>query len=129
MARECYLQRWLLQLFSHLPKILLRSLPDKHWYLPQDETADRSHFGAPLPVPREDSGEEDMKTSKHRSVAPAVFRTASEKRNQREIENYLKALSSYPDRVARDPQLSLEQHLCSFIYAQPVRIGAERRRS
>lgn len=70
-----------------------------------------------------------MKTSKHRSAAPAAFRVAGEKRSQGEIETYLKALSSYPDRVARDPQLSFEQHLCSFIYAQPVRMGAERRRS
>ena len=70
-----------------------------------------------------------MKASKHRSVGPTRFRAASEKRNQREIENYLKALSSYPDRFARDPELSFEQHLCSLIYAQPVRTGMERRRS
>ena len=76
-----------------------------------------------------DSGEEDMKTSKHRSVAPAVLRVVSEKHNQREIENYLKALSSYPDRFARDPELSFEQHLCSLVYAQPMRTGVERRRS
>ncbi len=70
-----------------------------------------------------------MKTSKHRSVDPAVFRGASARRNQREIENYLKALSSYPARFARDPELSFEQHLCSLAYTQQVRTGMERRRS
>jgi hypothetical protein len=68
-----------------------------------------------------------MKTSQHRSVTPATLRAARGKRSQPEIENYLKALSSYPDRVVRDPELSFEQHLCSFNYAQPVRIGVERR--
>jgi len=33
---------------------------------------------------------------------------------RREMENFLRALSSYPDRFARDPYLSFEQHLFSI---------------
>jgi hypothetical protein len=32
---------------------------------------------------------------------------------QREIRNFLRALDSYPARVAREPRLSFHQHLCS----------------
>jgi hypothetical protein len=33
---------------------------------------------------------------------------------QREIENFLQAVRSYPDRFAREPDLSFQQHLCSI---------------
>ncbi len=36
---------------------------------------------------------------------------------QREIENFLRALDSYPARVAREPRVSFRQHLCSVFAA------------
>lgn len=38
----------------------------------------------------------------------------------REIENFLRALSSYPDGFARDPYLSFEQHLFTVAARQPT---------
>lgn len=71
-----------------------------------------------------------MKTSKRRSTildAPAVARA---RKTQQEIENFLHALSSYPDRFARDPYLSFEQHLFSIATASPLStVGGERRRT
>ena len=34
---------------------------------------------------------------------------------RQEIEDFLAALSSYPERVAKDPTVSFEQHLYSVI--------------
>jgi hypothetical protein len=34
---------------------------------------------------------------------------------RREIETYVTALHSYPDRLARNPYLSFEQHLFSVV--------------
>jgi hypothetical protein len=34
---------------------------------------------------------------------------------QREIESFLRAVKSYPDRFAREPYLSFQQHLCSIV--------------
>jgi len=31
-----------------------------------------------------------------------------------EIQNFLRALDSYPARVAKEPSISFQQHLCSF---------------
>ncbi len=36
---------------------------------------------------------------------------------QREIQNFLQALDSYPARVAREPRLSFHKHLCSVFAA------------
>jgi hypothetical protein len=36
---------------------------------------------------------------------------------QREIDSFLRAVSSYPDRFAREPYLSFEQHLSSIVTA------------
>jgi hypothetical protein len=36
---------------------------------------------------------------------------------QREIENFLQALDSYPARVAREPRLSFHEHLSSVFAA------------
>jgi hypothetical protein len=44
---------------------------------------------------------------------------------QREIENFLRALSSYPERFAQEPTLSFEQHMISIIAgAQSVDSGS-----
>ena len=63
--------------------------------------------------------------------APASFPDAARDREvRREIENFLHALSSYPDRFARDPYVSFEEHL--FIVTaenQVSALGGDRRRS
>jgi len=45
---------------------------------------------------------------------------------QQEIDNFLRALRSYPESFAHNPQLSFEQHL-SGITASDVVSGGERR--
>jgi hypothetical protein len=51
-----------------------------------------------------------MKTSKHRRITPASSSAALEREARREIEHFKRALNSYADRFAREPQLSFEQH-------------------
>jgi len=46
---------------------------------------------------------------------------------QREIESFLRALSSYPDRFSRDPRLSFEQHLFSIMASEPTSAGGQHR--
>ena len=71
-----------------------------------------------------------MKTSKRRSTILNVSPGARARKTQQEIENFLDALSSYPDRFARDPYLSFEQHLFSIATASHMSgIGGERRRT
>jgi hypothetical protein len=43
-----------------------------------------------------------------------------------EIQRYLQALASYPDRFARDPDISFEKHLYSLM---GVRQSSSRRQS
>ena len=69
-----------------------------------------------------------MKIGKRRPPVSGVIRTGSEVRAQVEFEKFLKALSSYPERVARDPALSFERHLCSLACTQRARAGEDRRR-
>jgi hypothetical protein len=44
------------------------------------------------------------------------------------MESFLRALSSYPDRFARDPYLSFERHLFSIVAAGQSAAGDVRRR-
>ena len=59
-----------------------------------------------------------MKTKKHRTplhgFAAREQQSQQENEAQREIENFLQAVRSYPDRFAREPYLSFQQHLCSI---------------
>jgi hypothetical protein len=60
-----------------------------------------------------------MKTKKHHATshgcgAPREHKAQHENEAQREIENFLRAVKSYPDRFAREPFLSFQQHLCSI---------------
>jgi hypothetical protein len=59
-------------------------------------------------------GGREMKTRKHRSVTVGAADTGREQEVRREIKNFLSALSSYPDRFARNPYVSFEQHLFSI---------------
>ncbi|MFZ0803498.1 MAG: hypothetical protein WAN70_15145 [Terriglobales bacterium] len=65
-----------------------------------------------------------MKTQKYQPESLSVAETIRRREVQQEIENYLLALSSYPERFADDPYVSFEQHLYSMIAAgQTVRNG------
>ncbi len=58
-----------------------------------------------------------MKTQKYQPESLSVAETIRRREVQQEIENYLLALSSYPERFADDPYVSFEQHLYSMIAA------------
>jgi len=48
-------------------------------------------------------------------VQPREDATPTNERARLEIDNFLRALGSYPDRFAKEPDLSFEQHLCRFL--------------
>ena len=55
-----------------------------------------------------------MKSKKNKSdsaIGAALHRPSD---TQREIKNFMRALSSYPERFAHNPYLSFEQHLVSI---------------
>jgi hypothetical protein len=49
--------------------------------------------------------------------AARLANAAREHEVQREIDSFLRAISSYPDRFAREPYLSFQQHLSSIVTA------------
>ncbi len=69
-----------------------------------------------------------MKLRKHRPITIGLSDADREHDVQQEIETFLAALSSYPDRFARNPYLSFEQHLCSIASAKLV-VGEPHRNS
>jgi hypothetical protein len=69
-----------------------------------------------------------MKATKRRLEVSGRGGTSSEICARREFEWFLKALSSYPEQVARDPDLSFERHAGNLAYSQPARNREERRR-
>jgi hypothetical protein len=60
-----------------------------------------------------------MKSKKHHAIDPSVA-DAREREAQKEIDSFLRALNSYPDRFAREPYLSFQQHLSSIVTAAHV---------
>jgi hypothetical protein len=71
-----------------------------------------------------------MVIKEHRPATAGLSDAAREREVRQEIENFLNALSSYPDRFARDPYISFEEHL--FIVTaenQVSAVGDDRRRS
>jgi hypothetical protein len=68
-----------------------------------------------------------MRKSIRKPAGSAVSSAARQREVQREIENFMRALSSYPDGFARDPYLSFEQHLCG-IATERGSVREERRR-
>jgi hypothetical protein len=70
-----------------------------------------------------------MKNSKRRPRSSGVCRGAGERDVQYEIKMFLSALGSYPDRFAREPSLSFEQHLFRVVATSHVASGGERRHS
>jgi len=69
-----------------------------------------------------------MKNSKRRPSASGLGRATRERDAQYEIKSFLSALVSYPDRFAREPHLSFEQHLFQLVAASQLANGEERRR-
>jgi len=58
-----------------------------------------------------------MKTKKHYASDLSAAKSTREHEAQEEIDSFLRALSSYPDRFAREPYLSFQQHLSSIVTA------------
>jgi hypothetical protein len=56
-------------------------------------------------------GDRTMSRQKQPAAGTAASDARREREVEREIENFMRALTSYPDRFARDPYLSFEQHL------------------
>jgi hypothetical protein len=66
-----------------------------------------------------------MSTKKHRPIMVCVSDATRAQEVQQEIENFLRALNSYPDEFAHDPRLSFEQHLLSMKEMPPTNGGGE----
>lgn len=58
-----------------------------------------------------------MKTKKQARQTLHGSEAPRESDVQQEIDSFLRALSSYPDRFAREPYLSFQQHLSSIVTA------------
>jgi len=55
-----------------------------------------------------------MKQKMQYAVQPRRSAPPRNKQVQEEIQNFLRALDSYPARVAKEPRVSFQQHLCSI---------------
>lgn len=64
---------------------------------------------------------------KNRSISQNGPRNVSHRRVQPEVKVFLKALHSYPDRFARDPCVSFEQHLYAMAAANDMAADARRK--
>lgn len=65
-----------------------------------------------------------MKIKRHYATdlrVPDVERENEVQRVQREIDSFLRAVNSYPDRFIREPYLSFQQHLSNIVTAEPAR--------
>ena len=70
-----------------------------------------------------------MLSRHHRAADTDLSDAAREREVRQEIAVFLNALSSYPDRFARDPYLSFEQHLTLVGVSNPLSASGDRRRS
>jgi hypothetical protein len=55
-----------------------------------------------------------MISKQYHPITLGVSDAEREREVHQEIETFLRALDSYPDRFAREPHLSFEQHLYSI---------------
>jgi len=62
----------------------------------------------------------------YRSITVGFLDDVSELDVRREIDNFLLALHSYPNRFADDPSLSFEQHLSYIMAVESVKSGPQR---
>jgi hypothetical protein len=58
-----------------------------------------------------------------RHVQPRGSAQPSSEQVQGEIQNFLRAIDSYPDRFAKQPGVSFQRHLCSFFSQVPENGG------
>jgi hypothetical protein len=58
-----------------------------------------------------------MKTRKQGTHTVHVSDAAREREVRLEIDSFVRALSSYPDRFAHEPYLSFQQHLSNIVTA------------
>ncbi len=52
-----------------------------------------------------------MRNSRIQATNPSLTEVKLQFKAEQEIQNFLKAIHSYPERFALDPQLSFEDHL------------------
>lgn len=52
---------------------------------------------------------------------------AAESELRREVDNFIRAIKSYPDRFAKDPLLSFQRHLASITAESQARAEHRRR--
>jgi hypothetical protein len=57
------------------------------------------------------SGEMLMRNNRIQTVTPSLTEVKLQYKAEQEIDNFLKAIHSYADRFAQDPELSFEDHL------------------
>jgi hypothetical protein len=50
-------------------------------------------------------------------IQPREGGSPRNEQTHQEIQNFLLAVSSYPDRVAKEPRITFRQHLCSLLVA------------
>lgn len=62
----------------------------------------------------------------YRPITAGFLDDTREVEVRREIDNFLLALYSYPERFADDPYLSFEQYFCSIMAAESVNGGPQR---
>jgi hypothetical protein len=58
-----------------------------------------------------------MKTKKRHATDLCVANFTRDQDAEQEIDSFLRALRSYPDRFVREPSLSFRQHLSSIVTA------------
>jgi hypothetical protein len=56
----------------------------------------------------------------HQQIQPREIVPPRSKVVQEEIRNFLRAIDSYPARVAKEPRVSFHQHLCSLFTAAQI---------
>lgn len=67
-----------------------------------------------------------MISKQYHPITLGVSDAEREREVQLEIENFLRALDSYPDHFAREPHLSFEQHLFSIAAEEETCSGQPR---
>jgi hypothetical protein len=58
-----------------------------------------------------------MKSKMRNHVQPLASIPPRSEQVRREIQEFLRAVDSYPARVAKEPRVSFQQHLCSIFAA------------
>ena len=69
-----------------------------------------------------------MKIKRHHATDLRVPDVERENEVQREIDSFLRAVNSYPDRFAHEPYLSFQQHLSNIVTAEPPGTDEDSRR-